>query len=295
MEVLGISETELEGSGWDSGSDFFEVGGHSLVAIKLAKRLGITMPQLMAGPTIRQQARLVQAIALKKSRLSNDKTDHHHTSSAYDDLIINSKSPKSSLPRGVSLPEDPRRTPIAIVGLAGRWPGCESAGEFWKRLKLKVDCFKDLSDHELRAAGVPSDLYLSPSYVRRSAFVPSHCVENFENEMFGMSRSEARLTDPNQRVLLEVAYEALEDAGYDPFGLGGMSPGVGVFMSGPSLPTYLLNCIKKDISRMMLYEPGEYVRIELGNDKDYTSPRECRSASGSPGRRAPSSPPAAPR
>jgi len=239
--------------------DFFEVGGHSLVAIKLAKRLGLTMPQVMDHRTLQQQARLLN----HRAKTTNKDNNARHGATAW----------ATPSPSALHLPvEDPRRTPIAIVGLAGRWPGAVTPDGFWKVLETPKDAFADLTPAELDAAGVPRDLYRRAAYVRRAAAIASDRVEGFDLGVFKISRGEARVTDPNQRVLLEASYEALEDAGYDPFGVGAQER-VGVFMAGPSLPTYLINCVKKDLTEMMLYRPGEYVRVELGNDKDYIAPR----------------------
>eukprot|EP00466_Bigelowiella_natans_P014140 jgi/Bigna1/43642/e_gw1.82.11.1 len=162
-----------------------------------------------------------------------------------------------------------QQQPIAVIGLSGRYPNAGTPSEFFKNLQKITDCFQDLTAEEMIRAGVSKAGI--PGWVARAACVPPHLVENFDHKHFKMGLNESKLTDPNQRVLLEVAYEAIEDAGYDPFTLD--DGRLGVFMAGPSLPTYLINCVKKDLSQTMLYHPGEYVRLELGNDKDYIAPR----------------------
>ena len=248
---------------FEPDDDFFEVGGHSLIAIKLAKGLGVSMPDIMTNRTLQEHADLLERIM--EADLAQKRNGGGAPGSRWDE------GTPSTVPRAPAM-ADPRSAPIAVVGLAGRWPNAVNTQQFWANLCKASDSFSELSTAELSAAGVPRSLYESKNYVRRAAAIPSEVVEKFEPEFFGLAHREAELTDPNQRVLLEVAYEALEDAGYDPFSVGS-STRVGVFASGPSLPTYLFNCIKPDLTHMMLHEPGAYVRAELGNDKDYIAPR----------------------
>jgi len=257
MTVLGLDEEMKRGLNLDD--DFFEVGGHSILVIKLAKQLGLTMPQIMSERTLLGQARLLHKKRKENKALSTTST------TPWDVGVI------EGVPR--PLGSEYRHVPIAIVGLSGRYPGAGSPGEFWVNLQGNSDCFQELSVEEMRAAGVR---HVPEGWVARAACIPPHLVRNFEPALFGIGMGEARLTDPNQRMLLELAYECLEDAGYDPFTVGREEEkhgGVGVFMAGPSLPTYLLNCVNRNLTDMMLYHPGEYVRAELGNDKDYIAPR----------------------
>src|SRR5206468_1838889 len=110
-------------------------------------------------------------------------------------------------------------TAIAIVGWAGRLPGARDVGELWRNLR----------------DGVESISFFEPGWTPpEGGFyrVPAHGLlegaELFDAPFFGYSPREAELMDPQQRLFLECAWEALENAGYTPESLQGGS-GVGVF------------------------------------------------------------------
>ncbi|MFJ2752881.1 SDR family NAD(P)-dependent oxidoreductase [Streptomyces sp. NPDC087297] len=114
--------------------------------------------------------------------------------------------------------------PIAIVGMAGRFPGAGNLEEFWRALSEGEDCFSTLSDEELRAAGVEERHLTDPHYVRRIPLLAD--ADRFDAAFFGMTPREASMRDPQQRLFLELAHTALEDAGYDAFAVPGT---VGVY------------------------------------------------------------------
>jgi phthiocerol/phenolphthiocerol synthesis type-I polyketide synthase E len=103
---------------------------------------------------------------------------------------------------------------VAIVGLACRFPGARNAGEFWTNLENGVEAVRVFEDEELIAAGADPELVRSPNYVKAAPVLDD--VELFDPAMFGMTRREAELMDPQGRLFLEVAFHALEDAGCDP-------------------------------------------------------------------------------
>ena len=125
---------------------------------------------------------------------------------------------------------------IAIIGLAGRFPGTPSLQDFWRHLCAGDEMITRFSDAELRAAGVESALLDDPHYVRAGAVLPEH--DRFDAAFFGFSPREAELLDPQQRLLLETAWEALDVAGYSDRTLAGRGS-IGVF-AGSGLNHYLL-------------------------------------------------------
>ena len=124
---------------------------------------------------------------------------------------------------------------ICVVGMAGRFPGAASTAELWQALRDGTVSITRFSDDELEAAGV------APAQRRDPAYVPARGVladaDAFDATFFGYSPREAEILDPQQRVLLECAWEALEDAGCNPAARGGQT---GVFVGG-MLSTYLLS------------------------------------------------------
>jgi len=103
---------------------------------------------------------------------------------------------------------------IAIVGMAGRFPGARNVDEFWLNLRNGVESIRPLSDEALLAAGADASWLRDPNYVKAAGVLDD--VALFDAGFFGYSPHEARLIDPQQRVFLECAFAALEDAAHDP-------------------------------------------------------------------------------
>ncbi|TYB59450.1 hypothetical protein FXF51_33755 [Nonomuraea sp. PA05] len=102
----------------------------------------------------------------------------------------------------------------AIVGMSGRFPGARDVGEFWRNLLDGVCSIIDFTEEELLAAGVDAAELRGPGYVASKGFLAE--ADRFEHELFGFNSTEAAALDPQHRQLLETAWSALEDAGYDP-------------------------------------------------------------------------------
>ncbi|WP_405773939.1 SDR family oxidoreductase [Streptomyces sp. NBC_01538] len=103
---------------------------------------------------------------------------------------------------------------VAVIGMAGRFPGAASPEELWLALSEGVDGLREITDEELAAAHVPAAVLADPRYVRRGA--PLDGVEDFDAAFFGFNPREAEVTDPQHRLFLECCWEALESAGYTP-------------------------------------------------------------------------------
>ena len=105
-------------------------------------------------------------------------------------------------------------TAIAVVGMAGRFPGANSVSAFWDNLRRGEESITTLSDDELRAAGVGDEVLANPAYVRRAPIVDG--IDEFDAEFFGFPPQVARMLDPQHRLFLQCAWHAFEDAGCDP-------------------------------------------------------------------------------
>ncbi|MGW3342383.1 beta-ketoacyl synthase N-terminal-like domain-containing protein [Nonomuraea rubra] len=103
---------------------------------------------------------------------------------------------------------------VAIVGMSGRFPGARDLDEFWRNLVEGVCSITDFTEEELLAAGVDAAEVRGPGYVASKGFLEE--ADRFEHELFGFNATEAAALDPQHRQLLETAWSALEDAGYDP-------------------------------------------------------------------------------
>ncbi|HEY4027179.1 MAG TPA: type I polyketide synthase, partial [Candidatus Dormibacteraeota bacterium] len=156
-------------------------------------------------------------------------------------------------------PDDPVEQ-IAVVGMACRLPGAPDLDAFWRNLRAGVESITSFSAGELRAAGVPAELVDDPRYVRARGALRD--IELFDAGFFGYAAREAAIVDPQQRLFLECAWEALEHAGHDSHRFDGR---IGVF-GGVGATGYLLRNLR---ARPSL----DGFLVEIGNDKDYLATR----------------------
>lgn len=150
--------------------------------------------------------------------------------------------------------------PIAIIGMAGRFPGATDVAGLWDNLCAGVESVEWLSEAQLIEAGASQELLRNPRHVRATATAAN--LDRFDARFFGVSPREAQLMDPQLRVALETVWEALEDAGLDPRRDGGQ---VGIYM-GATLSSYLCNNLLPN--RSLLDQIGAD-RFWLLNDKDF--------------------------
>jgi acyl transferase domain-containing protein len=151
---------------------------------------------------------------------------------------------------------------IAIIGMSCRFPGARNPQEFWRNLVGGVESIARLSDEELIAAGIPSDWLHRKDYVKASPVLDADPAL-FDASFFGYSDMEAATMDPQQRILLELAHTALEDAGCDPGRYRGQ---IGVF-AGAAMNTYLMN---NGLNSRFI---EEYIPTLIVNDKDFLATR----------------------
>ncbi|HSG39181.1 MAG TPA: beta-ketoacyl synthase N-terminal-like domain-containing protein, partial [Thermoanaerobaculia bacterium] len=96
---------------------------------------------------------------------------------------------------------------IAVIGMSGRFPGAGTLEGFWRNLIDGVESISFYDEEELIAAGNDPALVRHPSYVKARGVIEG--VEMFEPAFFGFTPREAELMDPQHRILLECAWEAL--------------------------------------------------------------------------------------
>jgi len=155
---------------------------------------------------------------------------------------------------------------IAIVGMACRFPGARDPDEFWRNLRAGVESITFFSDTELATAGVPASLREHPGFVRASGALGPGDIEMFDAALFGISPRDAELMDPQHRLFMESAWEALESAGYDPDRYRGS---IGVF-AGAAMSNYLLRNL---MSRRDEQPQVDGLNVLFGNDRDSLATR----------------------
>ncbi len=156
-------------------------------------------------------------------------------------------------------------TDIAIVGMAGRFPGARSIEEYWGNLRNGVESVRVFTDDELLAAGVSREELADPNYVRTGVVLDD--MEMFDAGFFGFTPRDASIMDPQHRHFLECAWEALENAGHPPARFDGA---IGVF-GGSGFNAYMpYNLLP---NRQFVESVGFFLVRHTGNDKDFLTTR----------------------
>lgn len=236
--VLGVSMVGIK-------DNFFELGGNSLLLVQIQSQLqecsgySISTVELFQYPTI-------QALAAHLTHQSSPQT-------------VAQKSPPSKM----SPPNRQTNNEIAIIGMAGRFPQAKDLEVFWQNLCDGVESIELFSEAELVSAGVDPITLKKPNYVKAGTVLPD--VEWFDAPFFDLSPREAEVMDPQHRLFLECAWEALEQAGYE---AGTEEYVIGVY-GGVDVSTYLLNNIYPNRDNLTV---GTY-QIVINNDKDYMPTR----------------------
>ncbi|MGP4050474.1 type I polyketide synthase [Streptomyces sp. 2A115] len=152
---------------------------------------------------------------------------------------------------------------IAVVGMAGRFPMARTVAEFWRNLREGRECLETLDDDELRRQGVPDSVLSDPTYMRRAGTLEG--IEEFDAEFFGFAPGLAATMDPQQKLLLECSWHALEDAGCDPARHGGA---IGVFVSGSACGYYPYHVLSRHDLRRLLGAGSSSAQMSMWSAND---------------------------
>ncbi|MDZ8237951.1 MAG: SDR family NAD(P)-dependent oxidoreductase [Nostoc sp. ChiQUE01a] len=151
---------------------------------------------------------------------------------------------------------------VAIIGMAGRFPGAKNIAEFWQNLKSGVESVSIFRDDELISAGINPALLNDKNYIKSGSILED--IELFDAAFFDFNPKEAETTDPQHRVFLECAWEALENAGYDSTRCESR---IGVY-AGASQSHYLsFNLYTDSVGSAKCYQTS------IGNEKDFLTTR----------------------
>jgi acyl transferase domain-containing protein/thioesterase domain-containing protein/acyl carrier protein len=154
---------------------------------------------------------------------------------------------------------------IAVIGMAGRFPGAKSVDELWANVRDGVESIRFFTDEELLAAGESPELLRDPAYVK--AWPQLEGIDLFDATFFGLSPRDAAVFDPQHRLFLEAAWEAFENAGY----VGEACPGpVGVF-AACGMSEYMIKNLVTNPE--VMDSVGEWLVRHLGNDTNFLATR----------------------
>jgi amino acid adenylation domain-containing protein len=246
LAAIWAAVLEIERVGVED--NFFDLGGHSLRMVQVKRRLetelGVeaSLVELFQYPTVRS---LADHLAARRAIRDGEPTAPPLVTRA------------GRRTRGL----DGAAGGIAIIGMAGRFPGAEGVSELWENLRAGVESITHFTDEELIAAGVDPARLAHPAYVRAAGALDG--ADLFDAELFGINPREAEVMDPQHRIFLECAWHALEDAGY------GSEEGrgaVGVF-AGTTFSTYVLYADQEALATV-----GSLQAL-IGNDKDHLATR----------------------
>lgn len=211
--VLGVERIGVH-------DNFFELGGNSLLVARV-------------------QAQILERFGRELGSVDMFRFPTIHALGEYIDRSRRGDKPAPTRRRvrGALAAPNPKgsSSAVAVIGMACRFPMAPDVETYWKNLVEGRECITFFSEEELRRAGVSDELLRNPRYVRASAVLDG--VEDFAASFFDCSAREAEAMDPQHRLFMETAWEALESAGYDPR----RHPGaIGVF-AGTTLNSYGLD------------------------------------------------------
>jgi len=232
-EILGVQRAGIE-------DNFFELGGNSLLAQKFVALLKERYQLILPVTKLYQYPKPKDLAAFLDGRKTV-------------------KQPK--ITNKTSLADENKD--VAIIGLSGRFPGADSIDELWTILKEGKETTRFFSDDELDPS-VPAALRDNPDYVKARGIV-NH-VEAFDPAFFGITPKLAEMMDPQQRIFLEIAWEAIERSGYARENQGNT---IGVFAGVRHNSYYDHNVLP---NQAMIENVGRFQVVTV-NDKDYVATR----------------------
>ncbi|WP_298291167.1 polyketide synthase [Thiomonas sp.] len=236
--VLGLDAVQPD-------DNFFALGGNSLLVLRALTALrqrgfdGLGVAAFFGNPTPRGlAAQLAGGEAIAACR-------------------------RPSLHHGNGQADEARNAPIAIIGMAGRFPGAPTIEAFWTLLEQGQEGIRFFRPDELDPS-IPAGVRADPAYVAARGVLDD--VAGFDAAFFGISPLEAELMDPQQRVFLELCWECMERAGHVP---GQTATPVGVF-AGMYNATYFQRHVSAHPDKVQRL--GEF-QVMLANEKDYIATR----------------------
>jgi len=153
---------------------------------------------------------------------------------------------------------------IAIIGIAARMPGAPDVDSFWRNLCAGVESISGFSEAELIQSGQDLTSIRHPDFVAAKGILED--VDLFDANFFGIAPREAELMDPQHRLMMECAWEAMEHAGHDPAAFPGR---IAVFTSAGMNTYFPFNLLP---NRELMERVGGF-QLSIFNDKDFVPTR----------------------
>jgi amino acid adenylation domain-containing protein len=228
--------------------NFFDLGGNSLQLLKLVAAMKAQLGQDIPAVKVFQFPSVEKLAA--------------HLSGSSGDPLMDDAFQRVIRGRG-QLSDKHLSGAVAIIGMVGRFPGAATLDQLWTNLLNDVESISRFTPEEL-AEGVDEETRNDPNYVPCRGVIDD--ADKFDATFFGIGPQEAKVMDPQQRVFLEMAWHALEDAGYDPGRFPGM---IGVYAGVGDNHYYYNNVLchpelVKTVGKMI---------VGYGNEKDYIATR----------------------
>lgn len=235
-DLLGIDRVGID-------DNFFDLGGNSLLSIQAVAQLeghGLKLPivKLYQHPTINACAAFLEG-------------------------DVGAVAPSEMAKARKAAAGGSKKGDVAIIGMSGRFPGAENVEQLWQNLLAKKNSISTWSVDEIDPS-IPAELRNDPDYVKARGVITD--ADKFDAAFFGVNPKVAALMDPQQRVFLETAWAALEDAAYDPAQFAGL---IGVY-AGMGNNTYFTRNV---IGHPELIEQVGDFAVMTANEKDYIATR----------------------
>ena len=247
-ELLQLEEIGIDDS-------FFDLGGNSLGAVRMAgqyqSRFGREIPpvKVFQYPTIARLSEFLESGVTKSDPVADANSRAHRL------RCQGGSGPGSQSPHALE--------GIAVIGMTGRFPGAANLDQLWRNLCNAVESISTFTPEEL-GPGIDEQLRHDPDYIRARGLIEG--ADLFDAAFFGINSLEAKVMDPQQRVFLELAQHALENAGYDPERYKGR---IGIYAGIGDNHYYTTNLLTNPD---LLAMAGK-LAVEYGNQKDYIALR----------------------
>ncbi|MCK4258362.1 MAG: amino acid adenylation domain-containing protein [Halanaerobiales bacterium] len=253
--VLTVNEVGVD-------DNFFDLGGNSFDLIQVNTELkevidkDVSVVTMFRYPTIRSFAKYlhtsddsasIQSISDQKNR---------------NDAINEGKDRLRELRESEEKSDGRTGFEIAVIGIAGRFPGAKNVDEFWANLKNGVESITFFTDEELEEAGIEPELIQNPNYIKAKGVLED--IEYFDPLFFDYSPREVEMMDPQFRLLHVCAWEALENAGYNADTYAGS---IGVYAGSSPNHAWMARAYSR------IQNPADQYVVATLNGRDFLSTR----------------------